>query len=365
MDSSFHVMRSHQQTMIKLLTPRMCVGNCHPVAPHQENVSMAPKNVIMETTPSEDMLTGSSEVEPVITAETHAQKRPPMKIVWRNVVLFALLHLAAVYSLLLVPQAHSYTLLWCAFMYLFAALGITAGAHRLWAHRSYKAKMPLRILLAIMDSAAFQNSVFEWSRDHRCHHKYSETDADPHNAKRGFFFSHMGWLMVKKHPDVIAKGKQLEMADLKADPVVRVQEKFYVPSVLLFCFIVPSVVPWYFWGEGLFVSFYLAAILRYCLGLNATWLVNSAAHMWGMRPYDKRINPAENMMVALSAVGEGFHNYHHTFPQDYATSEFGWKINLTTFFIDTMAYLGLAYDRRKIPDDVIRARKLRTGEGSP
>lgn len=124
-------------------------------------------------------------------------------------------------------------------------------------------------------------------------------------------------------------------------------------------------VPWCFWGESLFVSFYLAAILRYCLGLNATWLVNSAAHMWGMRPYDKRINPAENMMVALSAVGEGFHNYHHTFPQDYATSEFGWKINLTTFFIDTMAYLGQAYDRRKIPADVIKARKLRTGEGSP
>ncbi|VCX37541.1 unnamed protein product, partial [Gulo gulo] len=89
------------------------------------------------------------------------------------------------------------------------ALGATAGAHRGWSHRSYKARLPLRICLAAANSMAFQNDIFEWARDHRVHHKYSETDADPHNARRGFFFSHIGWLFVRRHGDVIEKGRNL------------------------------------------------------------------------------------------------------------------------------------------------------------
>ncbi|KAK2115926.1 hypothetical protein P7K49_006552 [Saguinus oedipus] len=71
----------------------------------------------------------------------------------------------------------------------------------------------------------YLNDIFEWSRDHRVHHKYSETDADPHNARRGFFFSHIGWLFVRKHRDVIEKGRKLDVTDLLADPVVRIQRK--------------------------------------------------------------------------------------------------------------------------------------------
>lgn len=104
-------------------------------------------------------------------------------------------------------------------------LGITAGAHRLWAHRSYKARFPLRVLLAFFNTVAFQDCALHWARDHRVHHKYSETDADPHNATRGFFFSHVGWLLCKKHPEVIAKGKGLDISDLKADPVLRFQKE--------------------------------------------------------------------------------------------------------------------------------------------
>ena len=84
--------------------------------------------------------------------------------------------------------------------------------------------------------------------------------------------------------------------------------------------------------------------------------------MWGNKPYDERINPSQNMAVALLATGEGFHNYHHVFPHDYSTSEFGWKLNLTTMFIDAMYHLGQAYDRRTIPKEIIEKRKLRTGD---
>lgn len=106
-----------------------------------------------------------------------------------------------------------------------SALGITAGAHRLWAHKCYKAKWPLRLILAIFQTVAFQNHIYEWVRDHRVHHKFTDTDADPHNSKRGFFFSHMGWLLMKKHKDVIEKGKSVDLSDLEKDPIVMWQKK--------------------------------------------------------------------------------------------------------------------------------------------
>lgn len=324
---------------------------------------MAPRNAAENPDYEGDRL-GLDQVDTLINESSPSPKRPPMVIVWRNVVLFIFLHVGALYSLFLIPRAKFYTLIWSSVMYYFAAMGITAGAHRLWSHRSYKARLPLRFFLALCNCISFQNSIYEWARDHRAHHKFSETDADPHNAKRGFFFAHMGWLLVKKHPDVKEKGKMIDFSDLLNDPIVAFQDRHYKKLVLLFCFVIPTMVPWYFWGESAFNAFYIAAILRYTLVLNATWLVNSAAHMWGQRPYDERIHPAENLGVAFCATGEGFHNYHHVFPHDYSTSEYGWHFNLTTLFIDTMYFLGQAYDRRKIPMDVIMKRKLRTGDGS-
>lgn len=290
--------------------------------------------------------------------------KPPRIIVWKNVILMTLLHIGAFYGVFVVPSASRLTLLWSVLCFLISALGVTAGAHRLWSHRSYKATLPLKIFLGVANSMAFQNDIFEWARDHRVHHKYSETDADPHNAVRGFFFAHIGWLLVRKHPDVIEKGRKLELTDLLADKVVMFQRKHYKLSVLVMCFFIPTIVPWYLWGESLWVAYFVPTLLRYTLVLNATWLVNSAAHMWGNRPYDKTINPRENKFVTFSAIGEGFHNYHHTFPYDYATSEFGCKLNLTTCFIDFMCFLGLAKDRKKVSRDLVLARIQRTGDGS-
>lgn len=299
--------------------------------------------------------------------DTYREKEGPKPrriIVWKNVILMTLLHIGALYGVFLVPVAAPLTLVWFCICFLISALGVTAGAHRLWSHRSYKASLPLRIFLAIANSMAFQNDIFEWARDHRVHHKFSETDADPHNATRGFFFAHIGWLLVRKHPDVIEKGRKLELTDLKTDGVVMFQRRFYKPSVLLMCFFIPMFVPWYLWEETLWVGYFVPGLLRYTLVLNATWLVNSAAHMWGNRPYDQKINPRENKFVAFSAIGEGFHNYHHTFPYDYATSEFGWQLNITTCFINLMCLLGLAKDPKRVSPEVVAARVQRTGDGS-
>uniref|UniRef100_A0A8C5L1K8 stearoyl-CoA 9-desaturase n=1 Tax=Jaculus jaculus TaxID=51337 RepID=A0A8C5L1K8_JACJA len=283
---------------------------------------------------------------------------PKLEYVWRNIILMALLHVGALYGITLVPSCKYHTWIWGN------ALGITAGAHRLWSHRTYKARLPLRVFLILANTMAFQNDVYEWARDHRAHHKFSDTHADPHNSRRGFFFSHVGWLLVRKHPAVKEKGALLDMSDLKAEKLVMFQRRYYIPGLLLMCFILPTLVPWYFWGETFQHSLFVATFLRYAVVLNATWLVNSAAHLYGYRPYDKNIQSRENILVSMGAVGEGFHNYHHAFPYDYSTSEYRWHINFTTFFIDCMAAIGLAYDRKKVSKASILARIKRTGDGS-
>ncbi|KAF5277398.1 hypothetical protein FQA39_LY06211 [Lamprigera yunnana] len=246
---------------------------------------------------------------------------------------------------------------------LMTSLSITAGAHRLWTHRSYKAKLPLRIILMFFQSGALQNHIYEWVRDHRVHHKFNDTDADPHNATRGFFFSHIGWLMVKKHKEVFNKGRTVDMSDVEADPVVRFQKSFYLVLVLIMCFAIPTFVPWYFWAEDGWASWYTAAILRYVLTLNGTWLINSAAHIWGARPYDTKISARENFHIALFSIGECWHNYHHVFPWDYKAAELGdYRLNLTTMVIDFFAKIGWAYDLKTVSVDMIKKRIKRTGD---
>ncbi|EDW97111.1 acyl-CoA Delta-9 desaturase isoform X1 [Drosophila teissieri] len=300
-----------------------------------------------------------------ITVMKKAEKRR-LKLVWRNIIAFGYLHLAALYgAYLMVTSAKWQTVITAYLLYVVSGLGITAGAHRLWAHRSYKAKWPLRVILIIFNTIAFQDAAYHWARDHRVHHKYSETDADPHNATRGFFFSHVGWLLCKKHPEVKAKGKGVDLSDLRADPILMFQKKYYMLLMPIACFIIPTVVPMYAWGESFVNAWFVATMFRWCFILNVTWLVNSAAHKFGGRPYDKFINPSENISVAILAFGEGWHNYHHVFPWDYKTAEFGkYSLNFTTGFIDFFAKIGWAYDLKTVSTDIIKKRVKRTGDGT-
>jgi len=280
-------------------------------------------------------------------------------IVWRNVFLFFVLNVLYLYCIYDMTVNQCWITWIFEFWYgLAGGLGVTAGAHRLWSHRSYKARLPLRVLLMIFHSIDGQNDLYEWCRDHRVHHKYAETDADPHNANRGFFFAHVGWLLTRKHPDVITKGRQLDCTDLLNDPVIRVQKRFYVLFYVIFVFVLPILIPIHLWSESVSNAIF-AAILRYAISLHCTWFVNSAAHMFGNKPYNPRIEARENLFVSFGAFGEGFHNYHHEFPFDYSTSETGWRLNITTFFIDMMALIGQAYDRKKLSQKFIDERKLK------
>lgn len=96
----------------------------------------------------------------------------------------------------------------------------------------------------------------------------------------------MGWLMSKKHPMVIAKGKTIDMSDLEADKLVMFQKKFYKPLYAIFAIAIPVVIPVYFWNESYWNSLFIAYFARYVFLLHITWLINSAAHVYGNKPFD-------------------------------------------------------------------------------
>lgn len=282
-------------------------------------------------------------------------------LVWRNVLLFAILHALYLHGFYLSLFSTSWSCWLFVYCYaVFGGLGITAGAHRLWSHKSYKARLPLRTFLMLCNCIAGQNDLIEWCRDHRLHHKASETDADPHNSNRGWFFAHIGWLLQRKHPKVIEMGQKLDLSDLRADPVLRFQRRFYWPLALSMGLLLPVSVCHLCFGETLWNSLCIG-IWRYVTSLHCTWFVNSAAHIWGSQDYDSSIEPRESGLVSLGALGEGFHNYHHTFPYDYSTSEHGGYINFTTIFIDLMKSLGLAHSLRCVNREMIEMRRARTG----
>ncbi|XP_072940408.1 acyl-CoA Delta(11) desaturase-like [Epargyreus clarus] len=311
-------------------------------------------------------------MEPQSTTETETlmdqvdpQAARKYEIVYPSVFTFLYIHAASLYGLYLCfTSAMWSTIFFNWFLFMLGMTGITAGAHRLWTHRAYKAKLPLQIILMLMNSIAFQYSAINWIRDHRMHHRFSDTDADPHNASRGFFFSHIGWLMVKKHPELRKRSKLIDMSDIYANPVLVFQQKYAVPFMGSMCFLLPTLIPVYYWGESLNIALHVA-VLRYIINLHASLSVNSFAHLFGAKPYDVNINPVQNPIVSIASLGEGFHNYHHVYPWDYRTAELGnnW-LNFSTKFIDFFALIGWAYDLKTVPSDVVKARAARCGDGT-
>lgn len=137
--------------------------------------------------------------------------------------------------------------------------------------------------------------------------------------------------------------------------------RYYEVFVLAFNVIIPFV-PWYFWNESLLNAFIISYASRYAFTLNVTWCVNSVCHLWGFKPYYKEINPAENIGVVVFSAGEGYHNFHHTFPQDYSASELNLRLNPSKWLIGLHAKVGLAYDLKTVSKDMVLKRRKRTGD---
>lgn len=154
------------------------------------------------------------------------EDEPEYKIIlkWRNIIVFIFLHIFSVVALIFPPHLLS-TYIIQFWLMIVIGFGTTVGSHRLFTHRTYRAKPLLKFFLLFLQTMSGQEPVIRWVRDHRVHHKYTDTDADPHNSTRGFFFCHMGWLCCKKHPEVIKQGRKIDMSDLENDPMLKIQKR--------------------------------------------------------------------------------------------------------------------------------------------
>jgi stearoyl-CoA desaturase (delta-9 desaturase) len=151
------------------------------------------------------------------------------------------------------------TFLFSILYYYITGLGITAGYHRLWAHRSYNASVPLQYFLAIAGAGAVEGSIKWWSRGHRAHHRYTDTDLDPYNAHKGFFYSHIGWMLLKPR----RKPGVADVSDLSKNPIIKWQHKYYIPMILIVAFAIPTIIPWLFWNDPL-GGYVYGGVLRLC-----------------------------------------------------------------------------------------------------
>lgn len=283
---------------------------------------------------------------------------------WPYIIFFSIVHITAVMGLFQIKNCSTETILFAQVLWPISGYGVTVGAHRLWAHRSYEAHFIFRLWLMITNSICYQGSIYSWAINHRLHHAYSETNADPHNSSRGFFYSHIGWLLLKKHPDRVEAEKRVDASDLWDDPLVRFQHRCDPFYAFYMVFFFPGQVAYYCWGEDYWNGVLVAGSLRYCTVLHFTFLVNSAAHLWGNRPYDSNSVAAESPIVTALAGGEGWHNYHHKYPFDYASSEFGIMVqwNPSKLFIDIMANMGLAWGRKRATSAWAMTRERRDRE---
>lgn len=251
------------------------------------------------------------------------------------------------------PVKHS-TLVFAFLLWPISGLGITAGAHRLWSHRSYEASFLLKAFLMLCNSIANQSSIWHWARDHRTHHLHSDTKADPYNSNRGFFYAHVGWLLTQKPVAVRDAGRKIDMSDLNGDLVVSFQKRFDPYWNFAWCFIIPAIFSVWAFDDTLWHGFLFAGVLRYVYVLHCTWSVNSLVHgtvssLNLPSPYDTIHPPSESRLVSFLAIGEGWHSWHHAFPFCYACSELGCfqQYNPTKLFLDSCYHAGLVWNRKR------------------
>ena len=259
-------------------------------------------------------------------------------------------------ALLIVPYylwTHSVSWqVWAIFAFFMAwnGLSITVGYHRLWSHRTYQAHPIVKWFLLIGGTLAVQGSVFDWCAGHRLHHRHvDDIYQDPYSAKRGFWFSHIGW-MLKNYPSGHYDYKNIP--DLKADPVLVAQDKYYALWILLANIGLPALFGWMV-GD-IAGTLVLAGLLRLVLSHHFTFFINSLCHMFGTRPYTDTNTARDNPILAIFTWGEGYHNYHHFFQYDYRNGVKWWQYDPSKWIIYGLSKIGLTWDLKRVPDVTIQ-----------
>ncbi len=271
-----------------------------------------------------------------------------LQLNWGTMVVFGLFHIGAVAALFMFNwKAFAVAL----FLYWFCTgLGISLGYHRLHTHRSFWVPKWMEYLFAICGTLTLEGGPIFWVATHRIHHQKSDQPGDPHSPRDGFWWAHAGWIFQGEthhnNTEMMAK----YAPDLGRDPFYRALNTWHwVPIVLLAAVL-------YAWG-GLPMLLW-GVCLRVVAGLHATWLVNSATHVWGYRRYATRDDSRNTWWVALITFGEGWHNNHHAHPTSARHGLAWYEFDLSWIQLKALRAFGLA---RKIQvaklDPILSDRK--------
>ena len=289
--------------------------------------------------------------------------RPSRKpgLIWLNVIVFTLTGLITLIAVPYYAVTHGFDGWQIAAMVagvVFCEISITAGYHRLWSHHAYEAHGLVKIMLMLGGTFATQNSILHWSSDHRMHHRHvDDNDKDPYSAQRGFWYSHIGWML--RDYGTYYDPEYKNCPDLKKDPVVMWQHRHYLPLVLGLNFGIPLLLG--FWHGDIVGMLLLAGVARLVISHHFTFFINSLAHIWGSQPYSDTNSSKDNGFIAYLTMGEGYHNYHHSFQRDYRNGIRWWQFDPTKWLIRSLAFFGLAKNLYRTPlarIETLRAQML-------
>ncbi|HLQ37662.1 MAG TPA: fatty acid desaturase [Planctomycetota bacterium] len=274
------------------------------------------------------------------------------RVEWTNTLVLFFFHLAAAFAIvyLAVIKASPWTIglgvVWLAC----CSLSITAGYHRLFAHPTYQASAPMRVLYLLFGAASVQNSALKWAADHRLHHAHEDDDQDPYNIQKGFWWAHIGWVLFKSPPSDPRLVK-----DLQRGVLLRLQHRYYIPLAFLMGALVPAAIGTA-WGDPI-GAMLVAGFLRLVLQWHCTFSVNSVAHLIGHQPFCKRSSARDCFLTALITLGEGYHNFHHRFKSDYRNGVRWFHFDPTKWFLWTMSKVGAVRNLRRTAREVIERAK--------
>jgi len=239
----------------------------------------------------------------------------------------------------------------CLLLYYVRMFFITAGYHRYFAHRAYKLGRVVQFLMAVGGATAGQKGPLWWAAHHRRHHRYSDTVRDVHSPLRGFWWSHVGWILGNRYNPTDFEA----IKDYAKYPELRwINKYWFIPTTLL------GLACWGLGGSSmLVVGFFLSTVLLF----HGTFLVNSVAHIFGRRRYATDDTSRNSFLVALLTCGEGWHNNHHYYQSTANQGFFWWEIDLSYYVLTLMSWVGLARDLRRPPQHILDGNRLIPSKG--
>ncbi|MCH2057425.1 MAG: fatty acid desaturase [Thalassotalea sp.] len=283
-------------------------------------------------------------------------KKPP--IIWLNVAVFTITFLFAAIAVPYRAITHGFDgaeITMAIVCFIFCGMSITAGYHRLWSHKTYQAHWSMRLIYALGGAFALQNSILHWSSDHRIHHKHVDNnDVDPYSAKRGFWYSHIGWMLREYQASRYTNYDNVR--DLQKDKIVMWQHKNYLLLSVLMNFGIPLLFG--ILNGDIISSLLLVGFFRLVMSHHTTFFINSLAHIWGKQTYTDKNTARDNGILAFFTFGEGYHNYHHIFENDYRNGIRWYQFDPTKWLIKGCEYVGLTSKLRTSPEDKVEKAKL-------